>query len=318
MSLQQNLISMEHARERYWLKHSRTSELKLRWRAITVRHCFHVLPGESILEIGAGSGLWTKHLADVVRGESPITAAVFSPEFVGTGSDGKLPNTNFVCVTDLFSDFPPDSFDYIVGTSILCHDEYSMHLRALYRLLKPGGQILFFEANFWNPQVFIKTSIPAVGRWAGNAMCQVGLRKYLLLRLASHQNFTQVDIIPYDILHPSTPRCLIGFLQSITFLFEHTPIIREFCGTLYIWARSRASKKTAGHEPIWQFCHDRKTSREDDHTFSLAFCFSNGECVTGKKIPHPMRRLPPIPRSCKTIEASSLNSLTAIAKPTIV
>jgi dolichol-phosphate mannosyltransferase len=237
MSLQQNLISMEHARERYWLKHSRTSELKLRWRAITVRHCFHVLPGESILEIGAGSGLWTKHLADVVRGESPITAAVFSPEFVGTGSDRKLPNTNFVCVTDLFSDFPPDSFDYIVGTSILCHDEYSMHLRALYRLLKPGGQILFFEANFWNPQVFIKTSIPSVGRWAGNAMCQVGLRKYLLLRLASHQDFTQVDIIPYDILHPSTPRCLIGFLQSITFLFEHTPIIREFCGTLYIWAK---------------------------------------------------------------------------------
>ena len=33
------------------------SPLKLHWRAVAVRHCFHVLPGESILEVGAGSGL---------------------------------------------------------------------------------------------------------------------------------------------------------------------------------------------------------------------------------------------------------------------
>ena len=243
MSLQQNLIAMEHTREAYWLGHPATSQLKLRWRAITVRHCFHVLPGESILELGAGSGLWTKHLADVVRGESPITAAVFSPAFVEAGLEKHLPNTKFVCVTDLFSDFPPESFDYVVGTAILCHDEYSMNLRALYRLLKPGGQILFFEANFWNPQVFIKSCIRAVGRWAGNASCQVGLRKYRLMRMASHQDFTKVDIIPYDILHPSTPRWLIRFLQTITFVFEHTPVVRELCGTLYIWAKKPGSEE---------------------------------------------------------------------------
>jgi hypothetical protein len=38
MSVQQNLLEMERQRE---------------WRAIAVRHCFHVLPGESILELGA-------------------------------------------------------------------------------------------------------------------------------------------------------------------------------------------------------------------------------------------------------------------------
>ena len=145
MSLQQNLIAMERVREAYWLDHPATSQVKLHWRAVTVRHCFHVLPGESILEIGAGSGLWTTHLADTLRGENPITAAVFSRDFAEAGSQKNLPNTTFVAVTDLSTEFQPDSFDYIVGTAILCHDEYSLNLRALYRLLKPGGQILLLE-----------------------------------------------------------------------------------------------------------------------------------------------------------------------------
>ena len=53
---------MERSREAYWLRRPKTSRLKLRWRALTVRHSFHVLPGESVLELGAGSGLWTEHL----------------------------------------------------------------------------------------------------------------------------------------------------------------------------------------------------------------------------------------------------------------
>src|SRR5262249_27583665 len=40
--------------------------------------------------------------------------------------------------------------------------------------------------------------------------------------------------------------------------------------------------------------------------------------ATGNKTPHPMCRLPPIPRSCKRIEPSSFSSLIATAKPTIV
>jgi len=67
---------MELSREAYWLRYPGTSPFKLCPRALTVRHCLHVLPGEKILELGAGSGLWTEHLTDVLRGENPITAAV--------------------------------------------------------------------------------------------------------------------------------------------------------------------------------------------------------------------------------------------------
>ena len=163
MSLVDNLREMERTREAYWLRHASTSPIKLRWRAVTVRHCFHVLPGETILELGAGSGLWTEHLTQALRAENPVTAAVFNPEYADQAIKRRLSNTEVVLLDDLES-MPPESFDYVVGTAILCHDRYAENLRQIHRVLKPGDQLLFFEANYWNPQVLAKSLIPAVGR----------------------------------------------------------------------------------------------------------------------------------------------------------
>ena len=157
---------MERSREAYWLRYPATSPVKLRWRALTVRHCFHVLPGESILELGAGSGLWTEHLAARfgarIRSRRPSSTAI-SPTRPSAG----LSRTRASSHSTISASLPAESFDYVVGTAILCHDAYAENLAALYRLLKPGGQLLFFEANYWNPQVFLKNDDPTarpVGR----------------------------------------------------------------------------------------------------------------------------------------------------------
>jgi hypothetical protein len=50
MSVESNLTLMEKSREAYWRKYRWTTSIKLRWRAVTVRHCFHALPGETILD----------------------------------------------------------------------------------------------------------------------------------------------------------------------------------------------------------------------------------------------------------------------------
>src|SRR3981189_2247605 len=96
MSIEENIIEMERAREAYWLRHKSTSSTKLRWRAITVRHCFHVLPGESILEIGAGSGLWTEHLSAVLSGENPIAAVTFNQDLAECARRKSIPNVTIV------------------------------------------------------------------------------------------------------------------------------------------------------------------------------------------------------------------------------
>ena len=240
MKLEENLGEMERDRERYWLCYPSTSPYKLKWRAIAVRHCFHVLPGETILELGAGSGLWTEHLTAVLRGENPIVATVFNEEFAAPPPTRKLPNVRFQRVTNL-ADLPAESFDYVVGTAILCHDMYAHNLQAIYRLLKPGGQILFFEANYWNPQAIVKSALPR--RWVGQSSCHVAMRKYKLIRIASHQGFVEIDVIPYDIIHPLAPRFAISALQSLAFAVEHAPFIKELCGTLYIRAQKPGSEE---------------------------------------------------------------------------
>src|SRR5208282_1617361 len=119
MSLTDNLIELERAREDYWRRYPGTSPIKLRWRALTVRHCFHVLPGESLLEIGAGTGLWTEHLSAVLRHENEITAAVFNRDFATHPRWPSLSNVRCRPV-DSLEDLPAGSFDYVVGTAILC------------------------------------------------------------------------------------------------------------------------------------------------------------------------------------------------------
>jgi SAM-dependent methyltransferase len=183
MSLASNLKVMELCREEYWRRYPNSSPTKLKWRALAVRHFFHVLPGETILELGGGSGLWTEQLASVFKGQNRITAGVFNDHLREEGEAKSLPNTEFRKLGDL-SDLPAESFDYVIGTAILCHDEYARNLQAIHRVLKPGGRMLFFEANYWNPQVFVKCNVPVIGRWAGHAECQVGMRKYKLMHVA--------------------------------------------------------------------------------------------------------------------------------------
>jgi dolichol-phosphate mannosyltransferase len=244
MALNDNLREMERVREAYWLRYGRTASIRLRWRANTVRHCFHVLPQESILEIGAGSGLWTEHLSYVLHGECPITALTFNADLAERARQKRMPNVSIVEANNFPAELSSQQFDYIVGTAILCHDQYAFHLSILYDLLKPGGQIFFFEANFWNPQVFIKSIFPPIGRLAGNASCQVGIRKYRLMKIASHQGFTNIEVLPFDIVHPRTPARMIRTLQSAAFIIEHAPAVRELCGSLCIWAKRPGDRRT--------------------------------------------------------------------------
>ncbi len=243
-SLEDNLREMERTREQYWRRYPATSPTKLEWRALTARHAFHVLPGERVLELGAGTGLWTEHLTKALRGECPITAVVFDERFARELGSRDLPNVEVEHVRGRLEDLPAESFDYVVGTAIICHDRYGENLRVLHRLLKPGGQLLFFEANFWNPQVLVKSVVKPVGRWAGNAECQIGMRRWKLVQDASRAGYVELEVIPYDILHPRSPAKLIPAIQSTAYLLERVPAVRDLCGTLYVWARKPGVRRS--------------------------------------------------------------------------
>src|SRR5262249_15217581 len=94
------LAARERVSDQYWSRWDPINELRTWWRAQTVRHMFHILPGESILELGCGSGTLTRALVRVTRGESPITAATFHLSPAADGFQALGPPGEVVRLTD--------------------------------------------------------------------------------------------------------------------------------------------------------------------------------------------------------------------------
>src|SRR5688572_23699069 len=68
----------EQYRDQYWQRRDPIYEDRLLWRAHTFRHVVHLLPGQTILELGVGQGLFTQQLLRISREENPITAVTFN------------------------------------------------------------------------------------------------------------------------------------------------------------------------------------------------------------------------------------------------
>lgn len=246
-----NLAEMERGREAYWRRYPKTSPTRLRWRAQAVRHALHVTAGDSILELGAGSGLWTRQIVSVLK-DSSVTAAVFNDDLARqaelSGPEAKIARVSAP------RDLPVEQFDFVVGAAILSHDRFQENLDWIAQLLRPGGRLLFFEANYWNPQVFIRAQSVQLASWSGNAECQVALRKPRVRRALERQGFADCTVVPYDILHPRTPAAVVPAVQAAAFVAEHLPGVRELCGNLFIGARKPG---TLPHTPRSLVAHQQ-------------------------------------------------------------
>ena len=85
------LGARERYRDEYWDAHDPIVDDRLRWRAQTLRHMVHLLPSQTILELGCGQGRFTRQLIRVTRGENPITAA--PPEMMPSSTAMMRTNT---------------------------------------------------------------------------------------------------------------------------------------------------------------------------------------------------------------------------------
>jgi hypothetical protein len=57
-----------------------------------------------------------------------------------------------------------------------------------------------------------------------------------MARRLREAGFEAISISPFDWLHPSTPKPLIGVVQGAGRAVEHIPFLREFAGSLHIQA----------------------------------------------------------------------------------
>lgn len=182
-----------------------------------------------ILEIGCGTGLFTealRHSGAMVVGldiswDLLHQACRNRDVRVFVGDAERLP-------------FPDRTFDLVVGVSVLHHLNLRAAVPEIRRVLKPGGRIAFTEPNMMNPQILIQKNIPWVKRWLGDTPDETAFFRWWLARRMRDAGFTDVQVEPFDFLHPWTPRGLISAVAATGAVLESLPVLREFAGSLLI------------------------------------------------------------------------------------
>src|SRR5215470_6627256 len=118
---------------------------KMRWGRRVKMLSNHLRAGMSVLELGCGTGYFTRELA---RSGADIVAVDVSPELLEIAKvDCSAPNVRYQIQNAYELSYPDAIFDSVVGSSVLHHLEIEDALREIYRVLKPSGAIYFTEPN---------------------------------------------------------------------------------------------------------------------------------------------------------------------------
>ena len=132
--------------------------------------------------------------------------------------------------------YPDRHFDAVYGSSVLHHLDLGAALREAFRVLKPGGRIVFAEPNLLNPQVvFMFNYGPAKERF-GVSEDEMAFTRFRAARLLAAAGFSSIDVAPFDFLHPSTPPRWLDRVSSLGRTLERLPLVREIAGSLLLRA----------------------------------------------------------------------------------
>ncbi len=115
---------------------------------------FYDPSGKVVLDYGCGPGYLTEYLFE--RGALEVTGIdVSEGEIVQAREDaerlGVADRTHFLAADAHATGLPDDSFDLVVGESILHHLDLAIALAELKRILRPGGRAVFLEPLWHNP-----------------------------------------------------------------------------------------------------------------------------------------------------------------------
>ncbi len=218
-------------RSRYWTRNDPLLSERLLWRAQTFRHLVHLLPGQTVLELGHDPAFRTR-LAEVARGRNPIVSVSFDGTFPAANSDGSvLGGAEFLRQASL-----GPIADCAVGIDLLDERNAQHLLAAVLRALRPGGQLILFESNPWNPWLRLRR---AAGIAAGDSRRLFSRSD--LYRICAEAGFTDVFAVFNDFVYGPAARVARSALESLSVVAENVPLLNRFAGGIIIHARK------AGH-----------------------------------------------------------------------
>lgn len=218
--------------EGVWNWASPTGQVRADRRAHYIVHVGMITKTSKVLEIGCGTGIFTKKVYDLSGAD--ITAIDVSEDLLKIAREmsgvGK-----FILGDAMRMPFSDGTFDVVFGSSILHHLDFDASLREIYRVLKPGGRMVFAEPNMINPHIFLLKNIPFLKRAMGDSPDETAIVRWRFAKQMESIGFKKVKTFPYDFMHPITPNKLIGVVDRFGHILEKIPLIKEIAGSVIIF-----------------------------------------------------------------------------------
>lgn len=184
------------------------------------------------LEIGCGTGLFTQKVYQATKAQ--ITAIDISEDLLQQARV-KLPEVEFTIEDAMNTSFENNCYDCVYGSSILHHLDFEKSLKEIYRVLKSGGKMVFAEPNMINPQILVQKNIPFIKRWMGDSPDETAVVRWSFKKKMKSIGFKNIQIFPYDFLHPAVPKPFIPFVKKTGELIEKIPVLKEIAGSVIIY-----------------------------------------------------------------------------------
>jgi dolichol-phosphate mannosyltransferase len=228
-SFHSTLAIRERYRDDYWQNNDPIIKDRLLWRAQAFRHAVHLLPGQRILELGCGQGLFTRALLRVCREENSITAVTFqNPAEVPPDIGEKI---ELLELSDITNSLKCRRFDCVIAMDLVDRRNAVEFLNAVYDLVQTGGKIVFYESNPFNPFLTLRRLfLILLGRRDPRRL----LSRSQLHQLLALRGFAQAYAIYNDfVFAPLTPR-LIWLLRNLSILLENAAVLRTMAGSILV------------------------------------------------------------------------------------
>jgi|CXWL01.1.fsa_nt_gi SAM-dependent methyltransferase len=197
-----------------------------------------------ILELGCGMGELAHELA--VLTEAQVTGVDLSERFIAQArQDYRRPNLDFL-VADLTREIPAageEGYHAITGNGILHHLYHHLDtvLPALHRWLRPGGRLVFWEPNLWNPYIWAIFSFDPLRKRAKLEPDEMAFTpRFIRAKLAS-AGFTNIKVATRDFLLPNTPDFLIRPVVALGDQLDRIPLVNRLAQSLFFSAEKSTS-----------------------------------------------------------------------------
>jgi len=224
-----------HAEE-IWGHAKKAGQLRVERRVNLMIKLGEISKESRVLELGCGTGEFTKRLA--MTG-AEVTAIDISPNLLELAKK-KLAGFGRVKFEigdmETLENLPDNYFTMVVGNSVLHHVDYTASLVVAKNKLTAGGKIFFSEPNMMNPQVAIWKNIAFIKKMVGDSPDETAFFRRRLAKELKDIGYKNIRVENFDFLHPAVPDFLAGITEKAAFLMEKIPLIKEFSGSLLIYA----------------------------------------------------------------------------------